>query len=255
MPKIQVRDLEMHYEIHGRTNGEPLVLLHGFTDTGQRFDPFIDRLSRQYRLYVPDWRGHGKTNNPSGKIVHSELALDAAAFVDALGLGCAHFCGYSSGGMQLLFMVEDRPDLVHSLTLVATTYKIDEHVTAQMPGIIESISPDWIQKQEETHGATHGAGYGRGILDLWAESVFRPNEMPFTLKDLNQIKCPTLILHGDRDIFFPVHVPMNMYEGIPNSELCILPSCGHVALNDNSNLFITALLEFLSRHPIAAESL
>ena len=60
MPVIKARDLDLDYELHGRADGEPLVLLHGFTGTGRLFDPFLDQLGERYRLIVPHWRGHIK---------------------------------------------------------------------------------------------------------------------------------------------------------------------------------------------------
>lgn len=254
MPMIRVRDLDMHFEVFGRSDAEPLVLLHGFTGTGQTFDPFLDQMGERYRLIVPDWRGHGRTTNPSGKIVHAELARDTAAFVTALGLARAHFCGFSSGGMHLLFLALEQPRLVHSLILVAATYTFDDHAKAQVSEVMASITPERIQALEAAHGGTHGPDYARTILNHWADSVFRPHELPFTPDDLGQIACPTLIIHGDRDRFLPVHVPVTMYQAIPKAELCILPRCGHGVPHQSSTLFVTALLDFLAQNPFVDSS-
>jgi pimeloyl-ACP methyl ester carboxylesterase len=248
---MRVRDLDLYYEVHGPADAEPLVLLHGFTGTGQTFDPFLDQLGARYRLIVPDWRGHGRTSNPCGEIVHAELARDTAAFVSALGIGRAHFCGFSSGGMHLLFLALERPRLVHSLALVAATYAFDDHTKAEVREVMASVPPERIRHLEAAHGETHGADYAHTILNLWADSVFRPDELPFVPGDLGQVACPTLIIHGDRDRFFPVRVPVTMYEAIPNAELCILPRCGHGVPNQSPALFVSALLAFLGQHAFA----
>jgi pimeloyl-ACP methyl ester carboxylesterase len=251
MAKIQVRDIEMYYEVHGNSDAEPLVLLHGFTATGREtFESFFDELGENYRLFVPDMRGHGRTTNPPGEIQHSELAHDTAAFVNALGLGRAHFCGHSSGGMQLPFIALEHPELVHSMALVSATYTFDDHCKNQACALRASASPEWIEALRNLHGETHGTDYAYTILDQWLNSVLRPNELPFTPDDLNKVSCPTLIMHGDRDDFFPVYVPTTMYQAIPNSELCILPNCGHGLMADCPKMFVTALLEFLSRNPM-----
>ncbi|MCJ7737018.1 MAG: alpha/beta hydrolase [Anaerolineae bacterium] len=252
---IRVRDLDLYFETHGRSDAEPLVLLHGFTGTGQEtFGPFIDQLGEYYRLIIPDWRGHGRTTNPSGEIVHSELARDTAAFVTALGLTRAHFCGHSSGAMLLLFLALERPDLVHSLTLVSGTYTFDDHVKAQVREIMTSVPLEWTEYLKTWHGETHGPNYAHIIVNLWADSVLRPDELPFTPDDLGKITCPTLIIHGDRDSFFPVYVPVTMYQAIPNAELCILPKCGHGVPPESPTLFVTALLQFLTQNPFVRSS-
>ena len=250
MPSIRVRDLDMYYQTYGPSDAQPLVLLHGFAGTGHdTFEPCLDRLGEHYRLFVPDMRGHGRTTNPNGEILYAELARDTAAFATALGLERAHFYGHSSGGMHLLFLALERPELVQSLTLVSATYTFDDYLKASVRKVRSSASADWIDSLKALHGETHGADYADTILDLWVSSVLRPNELPFHTDDLSEITCPTLIIHGDRDLFFPVHVPITMYQSMPNSELCILPNCGHRLPLTSTRLFVTALLEFLSRNP------
>ena len=251
MPKIQVRDLEMYYEVHGRPDSEPLVLLHGFNGTGQAFAPILNPLSEHYRLYIPDWRGHGRTINPTGTIIHSELARDTAAFITALGLDRTHICGFSSGGMQLLFLALEYHHLVHSLTLVSATYTFDEHAKAKVREARASVTKEWIDSLIARHGEIHGVNYAHTLLDHWANSVLRPGELPFTPDDLSRITCPTLIIHGDRDDFFPVTIPVTMYQAIPRSQLCILPNCRHGLLGEISlAVFTTILLDFLAKNPM-----
>ena len=251
MPSIRVRDLEMYYQTYGHSDAQPLVLLHGFAGTGHHtFEACLGRLGEHHRLFVPDMRGRGRTPNPSGEIVHADLARDTAAFAAALGLERAHFCGHSSGGMHLLFLALERPELVHSLTLVSATYTFDDEFKALVRKVRASASAEWIGSLRALHGETHGPDYAQTLLDLWVSSMLRPNELPFQPEDLSEITCPTLIMSGDRDRFFPVHVPITMYQAIPNSELCILPSCGHALPQTNARLFVTALLEFLSRNPL-----
>lgn len=250
MPRVQIRDLDMYYEMHGHSDSEPLVLLHGFTGTGQTFDAFVGQLSERYRLFIPDWRGHGRTTNPGGDIVHAELARDTAAFVAALGLDRAHFCGFSSGAMHLLFLAREHPRLVHSLTLVSATYTFDDYAKAKVREARDSAPTEWIDSLTASHGATHGSNYAHTLLDLWANSVFRPAELPFTPDDLGKIPCPTLIMHGDRDVFFPVYIPVTMYQAIPKSQLCILPNCNHgLPWETSSAVFTAILLDFLSKNP------
>lgn len=251
MPRIQIRDIEMYYETHGRSDAEPLILLHGFTGTGHAtFEPFLEELGKQYRLFVPDLRGHGRTTNPGGEISHAEFSRDTAAFAMAMDLDRVHFCGYSSGGMQLLFLAREHPDLIQSMTLVSATYTFEEQCKALAREIRASADANRKDNLKALHGETHGSDYADTLLDHWLNSVIRPGELPFTQDDLSAISCPTLIIHGDRDGFFPIHIPVTMYQAFPNSELCILPNCGHGLSVDSFAIFTVALLEFLARNRI-----
>lgn len=252
MAVIRVRDINMYYEVHGSDSGEPLVLLHGFTSTGTMFNPFLAQLGQDYQLYVLDWRGHGRTTNPKGEIKHADLADDLVAFVRQIGLRRAHFCGVSSGGVQLTFLALDFPELVQSMTYVAATYTFDERIKSLARTLAETTSEERIATLQKLHGATYGDAYAQTIMELWVAAIQRRNELPFTPASLKRIDRPALIIHGDRDSFFPIHIPVTMYQMIPKSELCILPDCGHHVSSDRPAMFVAALLQFLAKHPFAS---
>jgi pimeloyl-ACP methyl ester carboxylesterase len=254
MPSVRVRDIDLYYRESGPKDGEPLVLLHGFTATGHMFDAFSEDLGQHYRLYAVDLRGHGRTLNPQNEISHADLALDIVVFLEVTGLRKAHFCGVSTGGMLLTFIALEHPELILSLTYAASTYTFDEHVKEQAR-IVASTTPDqWYTSLERSHAEFQGAGYSRTVINLWKDSVLHPNELPFTPEDLSQISCPTLIIHGDRDQFFPLHVPLTMYQSIPNAELCVIPNCGHSITRENPKMFVSALLGFLDKLSLGGES-
>lgn len=244
MPFIRVHDIDMHYAAHGPQDGPPLILLHSFLTTAEIFKPFIKPLTERFRLYLPDWRGHGRTNNPRPEISHAQLGRDMAAFAVALDLEQAHFCGYSSGGMQLPFVALEHPELVRSLTLVAASYTFDDNIKAEVRKVRGAATPKWI----EEINSLHHHSTANTLLDQWLEAVHRPGELPFTPADLAKITCPTLILHGDRDNYFPLDIPLTIYRSIPNADLCIVPKTGHMLPVQSPELFLTSLVEFLRRN-------
>jgi pimeloyl-ACP methyl ester carboxylesterase len=66
-------------------------------------------------------------------------------------------------------------------------------------------------------------------------------------EELRAISAPTLIIHGDRDRSFPIEVPGELYRLLPDAELCILPSTGHVPPVERPEWFNAILLDFLAR--------
>ena len=76
---------------------------------------------------------------------------------------------------------------------------------------------------------------------------FRDNydDMNFTQPYLSTVSARTLIVHGDRDPFFPVEIPLEMYRGIPNASLWIIPQGGHVPIFDPLVPFVQTALKFL----------
>ena len=74
--------MKMYYEIHGQ--GEPLLLLYYFDGTGVIWKPVIEELAKQYRLIIPDLRGHGRSTNPMKEFTHRQAALDVHALLERL---------------------------------------------------------------------------------------------------------------------------------------------------------------------------
>jgi pimeloyl-ACP methyl ester carboxylesterase len=66
-------------------------------------------------------------------------------------------------------------------------------------------------------------------------------------EDLRRIRAPTLIIHGDRDRFFPVAVPVDLFGLLPNAELCLLPATGHGVQRERPEWFNAIVLDFLAR--------
>ena len=73
------------------------------------------------------------------------------------------------------------------------------------------------------------------------------DDMNFTAERLATITARTLVVHGDRDNFFPVEIPVGLYRAIPRSELWIIPGGNHVPIYDRAVPFVAAALRFLDR--------
>lgn len=73
--------------------------------------------------------------------------------------------------------------------------------------------------------------------------------MNFTPAYLAKIKCPVLIIHGDRDEYFPINIPVEMYKSIQNAYLWILPNGRHIPPiwgSKWSGIFSEITMEFLN---------
>ena len=71
------------------------------------------------------------------------------------------------------------------------------------------------------------------------------DDMSFTAQDLSTITARTLVVHGDRDSFFPVDIPVNIYRSIRDAALWIIPGGDHVPVYDTSVPFASTALRFL----------
>jgi pimeloyl-ACP methyl ester carboxylesterase len=229
MPTTTIDDIELHYEVRGE--GEPLLLLHGFfgssADWVHLFE--LDELAQRYRLIMPDARGHGRTNNPSGAFTHRRCAEDALRLLDHLGVDRCKAVGLSLGGNTLLHVATRAPDRIEAMVLIAGTSYIPAPARAIMAAIREDGHPE---AEWEAMRARHKLG-DEQIRALWriargfADSY---DDLDFTPPKLSTIRARTLITTGDRDQLYPLEIFVEQYRSIPRAALYVLPGAGHDAV-------------------------
>jgi len=259
----QLDDLTMYYEEHGQQDGPPLVLLHGFTVTGRvTWDEHLDALGARHRLVVPDLRGHGLTDNPAGPpaMNHHQFARDMSAFCSEVGIERAAFCGYSAGAATSLNLALLRPQLVATAVLVSATLRIPESTRASMRSVTDlDLAYSWFgppidpsTPYDPASSSWHralGHDHWRVVLRDFLALFHHIDSDDFPDPErLSEIVAPMLILHGDRDAFFPVECPVELYRLLADAELCILPQTPHELVQEQPDLFRLLVLDFLDRH-------
>jgi pimeloyl-ACP methyl ester carboxylesterase len=240
----KVNGIEMYYEIEGA--GEPLVLLHGFNNSGQTWKAMLDAFAGQYRVILPDLRGHGRSTNPSGEFTHRQSARDVYALLDSLGVQRFKAMGISTGGMTLLHMATSRPERIAAMVLIgATTYFPAQARDIMAKSTPESLTDAQLARLQEIH--KHGDEQIRMLRRQFHGFKDSHDDMIFTPPLLAIIRARTLVVHGDRDAFFPVSIPAQMYESIPNSALWIIPNGQHVPIfQEHRPEFVRVALKFLN---------
>jgi pimeloyl-ACP methyl ester carboxylesterase len=239
---VQINNIEMYYEEYGV--GSPLVLLHGFGGCSQNWHPFTDELSERHRLIVIDLRGHGYSTNPDNKFTHREAACDVFLLLDSLGVDRFSAMGMSSGGMTLLHMATSQPERIDSMVLISATTHFPDQARAIMRRASFGTMPQQVQAMYR-ECAKRGDEQIRQLLTQFNALHDNYEDMNFTAQSLSTITARTLVVHGDRDNFFPVEIPMNIYRSIPDAALWIIPGGDHVPIYDSGVPFTSTVLRFL----------
>jgi len=240
---LPVNGMQMYYEIRGQ--GEPLVLLHGFTGVGANWELIFKDPPKGYRQIVPDLRGHGRSTNPSTVFTHRQSALDVFGLLDQLKIDRFKAIGMSCGAKTLLHMATQQPNRIEAMVLVSAAHYFPEQARA----IMGQMTPDhrtdeeWqMMRQFHRHGDDQ-------IRALWAQgNGFKDSydDMNFTPPYLSTITARTMIVHGDRDPLYPVNIPIEIYQAIPHSYLWIIPNGGHGPIfGEMAGRFAETALAFL----------
>ncbi|RME19624.1 MAG: alpha/beta fold hydrolase, partial [Candidatus Zixiibacteriota bacterium] len=118
MPYADLGDMRMYYEAYG--SGPPVVMLHGFTLDRRMWYPNIGALQREYRVLLPDARGHGLSDAPETGYSRDHRVEDLRRLVTALQLDTFHLVGLSMGGSTAIGYALKYQLQLRSLTLVST---------------------------------------------------------------------------------------------------------------------------------------
>lgn len=239
---VEIGDIEMYYEEYGA--GKPLLLLHGFGGCSQNWHPFINDLCAHYRLIVVDLRGHGHSTNPGNTFTHREAAGDVFLLLEKLGIDHFSAMGMSTGGMTLLHMATSQPGRIGSMVLISAT----SHFTDQARAIMRRASFDTMPKEVQEmyrECAKRGDDQIRQLITQFNALHENYDDMNFTAHNLSTITARTLLVHGDRDNFFPVEIPVSIYRSLPNAALWIIPGGDHVPIYDSRVPFTSTALQFL----------
>jgi pimeloyl-ACP methyl ester carboxylesterase len=242
MPKVEVNDIEMYYEVHGE--GPPLVMLHSFSSSSFKWKPFISEYKKHFKLIIPDMRGHGQSTNPTNKFTHRQSAHDIYALLDHLEIERFKAMGFSSGGMTLIHMATQQPERINSMVLMAATPHFPKEAREMQAHALDKEWEEAWARQNHLH--KDGEKQTRLLVQQFYDFKDSYDDMNFTPPYLSTIKAKTLIVHGDRDMFFPVEIPIILYKSIPDSYLWIVPNTGHGPLVEHVERVKQVVLDFLT---------
>lgn len=243
---LRTNGVEIEYRVIG--SGEPLLMIHGFGECiDQSWGEIIPELAKSYRVVAINQRGHGASTNPTGKFTHRQSAEDVRSLLNALGIKRASAIGFSSGGMTLLHLATRYPDRLSKLVLVGAT----THFGEQARRIMRSVASDGLPpsvREQFLKCASRGAAQVDELSRQFGGFKDSYTDVNFKVTDLKRIKAQTLIVHGDRDDFFHVSIPVAMYEAIPNSQLWIVPQGDHSpTAGAPADFFTLTVKDFLAR--------
>lgn len=228
---ISVDNARIYYEIYGE--GEPLFLLHGNNEGINSFREQIEPLSKRFRVIAMDTRGQGNSSNSyDGAYTYQLFSKDLIQVMDSLHIEKANILGWSDGGNTGLATAINYPERVNRLVVMGSnafsgTDAIEDTVIQRF----ESRARKYQLRNDEQSANEFKL----------AELVLK--EPHFTADNLNAIRCPTLILAGEKDVIKRKHTEF-LHKQIPNSKMVILPGADHYAPIKSSALFNSQVLDF-----------
>lgn len=235
-----VGDTRLYYEVRGA--GDPILLLHGGGGSSERSWPdAYDALARDFMLITMDSRGHGRSSDGAGPHTYGRLAADVVRLLDHLNLPRAHVVGHSMGAITALHLLVDYPDRIRTATLLAGTY----HVDTYNPQAYTAMK---LELERLLRGETFESRWAimpLPVLQKLHDSLLTGPTL--TLRVLQTIRRPTLIVTAGKDDFFAPPVGDQMRANIKDSEHVHYPEATHRVQVTNSAELIPTIRDFIRR--------
>jgi pimeloyl-ACP methyl ester carboxylesterase len=265
---------------HSGSAGPPVVLLHGAgLDNGMlSWRHTIPVLAADHRVYVPDLPGQGKSIPWRGRANQRTFEEALRWLLDAWGLQDAILVGRSMGGSIATGFALRYPCRVRGLVLAGSgglQHRLDKHflnyLTQRLPftgslaakalGTNRSLVRRMLTRNvftgsqpvrdlEEIVDEMLAEARSRGsVFSEWQNEAIERRAMHVNhLPHLGQIRCPTMVIHGERDEDVPLSASRDAAAAIPNSTLRIIPDTGSWPSREKPNEFNALLREFVNVH-------
>ena len=224
----------------GDPKGEPLLLLHGYTDTSRSWTAVAPYLLR-HRLLIPDQRGHGGSDAPACCYSAHVFAEDARLFLDSMKVGKAAVAGHSLGSMVAMTLAAEHPERVTRVALIGSTALVPvrrgDWLWTNAHALTAPLDPaspfmrEWHPANQPTpvDPAFAEAAMAEILaipLHVWRAVMRELADVPAG-RHAADIRAPVLILSGGKDPLFPSEHHAALVKAIPHAEARVFPDLGH----------------------------
>jgi 3-oxoadipate enol-lactonase len=247
MPFATSGTIQLHWESFGEGPAVLLVAGQGMTVDG--WWATVPVLSKSFRVIVFDNRDTGRSSRTQRHYSVAQLADDAVTVLDAAGEQRAHVYGISLGSLVSQEVALRHPDRVQALVLGASSaggfaaYKPAASSFAQTflirAGFMGPEEAAWAAVPYTYAAKTRRLHPERIATDIAHRTAAPPEPLGYLHQGtavathdaydrLNQIAAPTLVVHGEEDVFIPPANALVLAERIPGAQLRLWPDAAHM---------------------------
>jgi pimeloyl-ACP methyl ester carboxylesterase len=241
--KIHYNGIELHYRDTGK--GDCIVLLHGYLETGEIWEGFMERLHDRFRVIVPDLPGHGLSGTWGKVHTMEDLAGAVHAVLKAEGTGKVFLVGHSMGGYVTMAFAELYPRFLKGYSLFHSTCFADNEekkknrareislvlcgkkrqiINVNIPKGFSNDQSERLEVEVKRAREIALSNPEEGIIAILNGMMSRPDRT-HVLKDGSK---PLLLIGGMRDNYIPAEVFEKLATLAPHASILRLEESGHM---------------------------
>jgi pimeloyl-ACP methyl ester carboxylesterase len=226
-----------------------LLILHGALGATTQLDSLASQLADKYDVTVVGFNGHGEVPISGDHFSIRSFADDVLNYMSANNIQTTAILGYSMGGYVAMYLAHHYPEKISKVITLATKYDwtpeiAEKEVKMLDADKIEAKIPDYARILERRHTSL---GW-RNVLVKTAEMMqAMGKDNPLKPTDFAHISCKCLVMLGDKDKMVSLTETVNVYNALPDAQLCILPGTAHPIEQVDVELLASVTHKFLEK--------
>jgi len=224
---------------------ETVVFLHDGLGAASAWKHLPKRIAESHNVnaLVYDRHGYGQSDpreNFPFKFMEAEVPV-LLDLLDALDLERVHLIGHSDGGSIALLLAAQHPRRVKSVVTIAAHVFVEPETQAGIRDLVSlqnaGKTPEWMHK-------LHGEN-AEELLRAWSDGWLSEQHAGWNIEQwLQDVRCPLLVMQGDRDEFGTEAQVDAIINRAPNAKSWIAPGCGHTPHNQKPDAFLDEISAF-----------
>lgn len=240
-----------------------LVLLHGYTDSGETWTDAVERWAPDYRVLAPDALGHGTSPRysdeelvPDPSIAMIEATTELLEELAAEGTTRVALIGHSMGGRTAATIAGRRPDLLRAAVAEDPAWVTSPKARQSVEEFAAAHATSWITEVAIRRTEASALGWPASEIDAWVTSKlqldYRFGAGEYIVSpdpwepEVRALAIPTLIVTGDRDVIVDSVMQNTLRDLAPaGTEIAVIPGTGHAVRREGPDAYHAVVDTFL----------
>lgn len=264
MPLLQHADTTLHFERQGQ--GPTLTICGGLGDSHRNWQLLIQKLAQDFDVLYVQNRGAGQSSRPTQAYSMQTMADDIKAILIDQNITTTHLLGFSMGGRVAQQFALTHAQFLQSLILISTApswYAPHPPSDAVLQHLLQFDGSD--EGFAKTYEILYSPEYrakstARAFVKFRKADPFPQSVLDYQLQlqaildfdvsaQVSQILAPTLVLAGDQDALTPYANALFLHKHLPNSQVKIYESTGHLLQFEKQKDFLHDVTQFIKGNP------